>query len=87
VARPEQHRFFSNTSTPRRVRSASDQALVRLLHYSKAKGGRHENQDQCEGWTEDFLTENALAKYRCNPNNRIPKPPGKQAAFFFSGVF
>jgi hypothetical protein len=29
--------------------------LARLLHYSKAKGGRHENQDQCEGWNPEIF--------------------------------
>jgi hypothetical protein len=26
--------------------------LARRLQYSKTKGGRHENQDECEGWSQ-----------------------------------
>src|SRR5208282_476145 len=51
LAPRDQHLFFSNTSTLRRILFGRDQALVRLLHYSKAKGGRHENQIEREGWT------------------------------------
>jgi hypothetical protein len=25
------------------------------LHYSKAKGGRHENQDERESWNQDHV--------------------------------
>jgi hypothetical protein len=71
-ARPEQHPFFSGTSAIRKVPFGPDQALARLLHYSKAKGGRHENQDEREGWSHHPL---ALMSYSAE---QVKKPMNEE---------
>jgi hypothetical protein len=37
------------------------QGLVGRLHYSKAKRGRHENQDEYEGWNPNLRAVTVVA--------------------------
>jgi hypothetical protein len=43
--------LFKHFRSTRNLASTSKR-LARPLHYSKAKRGRHENQDEREGWHE-----------------------------------
>jgi hypothetical protein len=56
--------LFKHFRSTRNLASTSKR-LACHLHYSKAKGGRHENQDEREGWHES------------GPLNRKHKAAGK----------
>jgi hypothetical protein len=41
---------FSTTFEARKIQFQGGKGLVCGLHHSKAIGGRHENQNECESW-------------------------------------
>lgn len=51
---PESTSFLFNHFRSSKNPASGGKGLVRGLHYSKAKGGSHENQDEREGWHHEI---------------------------------